>query len=672
MTEHNPIFLLICLSLLLALPACRPTTTHIHSPEASPHFYEDSLRTFGRAEQLYSAGKYEEANLCYDSLFILPIADADHPDAMTAEEFRKLAVKTFNSLMVNYNILGEYQQGYNHLDSIERLNHPVISRHARRELWVAKAQILMALNRAAEATDYLNRAMALQGENDDPESEIYCTSVAGITYMGVDTATTHAERAFVRAYEAVKRAGGTRVGCYPMAVGKLGFIYQMQGKYEECIALSREAVEGDTIDTAMQGRLMAAENLMNTYMELGLYDDALRYCSIGTNAKEIEGISNLTSRFFRVKADIYARTNRMDSALYAYDQADSCLAIFNNPDLRDRMRLHRAFCLSMIPDSIRSALHTLSQVVPRISDSYSAYSYCMYGEALVRAKRWDEAVHWLEPGMQKAKMLDLSLCATAAENLADCYQHLGQKDKLTAFFPEYRALRNSIADREKVRQLASANIRFKTEKKEQENRALSAEIELKNASLKTYMAVGAGALMLVLALIGWFVMRHRNLSLHLRLQEQQQEMADERLREQEAQLHRLIASRQELNERNRDLLRQLSDIQAAHENSCDLDRVMESLQDNLLTREEEKHFRSAFSAIYPSALTRLREACPAITRSEELFCMLILLKQTNEEVARTLGISVASVSKTRYRLRLKLELPEGSDVDAEVRKVMRG
>ena len=186
------------------------------------------------------------------------------------------------------------------------------------------------------------------------------------------------------------------------------------------------------------------------------------------------------------------------------------------------------------------------------------------------------------------------------------------------------------------------------------------------------MAVGAGALMLVLALIGWFVMRHRNLSLHLRLQEQQQEMADERLREQEAQLHRLIASRQELNERNRDLLRQLSDIQAAHENSCDLDRVMESLQDNLLTREEEKHFRSAFSAIYPSALTRLREACPAITRSEELFCMLILLKQTNEEVARTLGISVASVSKTRYRLRLKLELPEGSDVDAEVRKVMRG
>ena len=120
------------------------------------------------------------------------------------------------------------------------------------------------------------------------------------------------------------------------------------------------------------------------------------------------------------------------------------------------------------------------------------------------------------------------------------------------------------------------------------------------------------------------------------------------------------------------LIRQLSDIQARHRNTCELDSVMESLQSHLLTRKEEEDFRNAFLSVYPSALLHLREACPAVTRSEELFCMLVLLKQSNEELARTLGISVASVSKTRYRIRVKLGLPEGSDTDAEIRHIMAG
>ena len=94
--------------------------------------------------------------------------------------------------------------------------------------------------------------------------------------------------------------------------------------------------------------------------------------------------------------------------------------------------------------------------------------------------------------------------------------------------------------------------------------------------------------------------------------------------------------------------------------------------ETFLTRKVEEDFRNAFLSVYPSALLHLREACPAVTRSEELFCMLVLLKQSNEELARTLGISVASVSKTRYRIRVKLGLPEGSDTDAEIRHIMAG
>ncbi|MCQ4775765.1 hypothetical protein NE634_19115, partial [Lacrimispora saccharolytica] len=66
-------------------------------------------------------------------------------------------------------------------------------------------------------------------------------------------------------------------------------------------------------------------------------------------------------------------------------------------------------------------------------------------------------------------------------------------------------------------------------------------------------------------------MRHRAIRIR-------QEAAATLLREQEAQLHSLIRDRQQLNDRNLDLVRQLSDIQATHENTCNLDSIMESLQ----------------------------------------------------------------------------------------------
>lgn len=116
--------------------------------------------------------------------------------------------------------------------------------------------------------------------------------------------------------------------------------------------------------------------------------------------------------------------------------------------------------------------------------------------------------------------------------------------------------------------------------------------------------------------------------------------------------------------------RQFSQVQVAYANSCNLDRVMESLQPHLLTDTEEEQFRDSFNSLYPTALHRLRTACPKVTRSDELMCMLIVLKQTNEEIARALGISRPSVLQTRYRLRCKLNLPEGADFDTEVRQMM--
>ena len=76
-------------------------------------------------------------------------------------------------------------------------------------------------------------------------------------------------------------------------------------------------------------------------------------------------------------------------------------------------------------------------------------------------------------------------------------------------------------------------------------------------------------------------------------------------------------------------------------------------QSRLTTAEVEVNFRNYFTSLYPNALHRLRTISPRITRVDELLCMLILLKQNNEEIAHLLGVSRSTVLKNRYRLRCK-------------------
>lgn len=216
----------------------------------------------------------------------------------------------------------------------------------------------------------------------------------------------------------------------------------------------------------------------------------------------------------------------------------------------------------------------------------------------------------------------------------------------------------------------SADVKYRTKEKEQENRLLAAEVKIKNSRLQLSIVIGLCLFTIGLCTGGWFWIRQKALKFHLHLEKKEKETAENRLREQADRLKQLIASRQELNNHNEELLRQLAEVQSAHEKTCDLDRVMESLQPRLLTSEEEQQFRSAFSSLHPTVLHQLRSICPRATRTDELMCMLIVLKQTNEEIARTLGISRSSVLQNRYRLRTKLNLLEGSDLDTEVCRLL--
>lgn len=114
----------------------------------------------------------------------------------------------------------------------------------------------------------------------------------------------------------------------------------------------------------------------------------------------------------------------------------------------------------------------------------------------------------------------------------------------------------------------------------------------------------------------------------------------------------------------------LAEKQAATATTEQILYTAQSLQNHRLSYEEEENFRNSFIASHPVIMHRLRTLCPKVTRSEELLCMLIVLKRSNEEISRILSISRSTVLQNRYRLRTKLKLPEGIDLDAEISRLL--
>lgn len=681
------------LAIAVLLSACHAGGKR--SESHSLRYYADSLRTVGRADELSDKQQDSLAIPLYDSVFHLPLAyttSAETPggqtDGLTEAEATLLCRSALRSLMVSYNIVMDVEAGYRHLDRIDSLHHPAVEAHCRMALYIAKAQMLMPLQRHREALDYLNRAAAITTEGDDPTYELYWTSSMGITYMGVDTVDTHAMQAFARAQDIVRRTGATSI-LYPHAMARLATVYLQQGKYEQSIDLCKEILAMDPKQVPNSARWVVLDNLTRAYTLLGLWDEALHYCALGTDgAAALEVDNNFKGRGFLAQAAIYAERGdarsgtapsgalpkvMADSMLLAVHRADSCFRRTADPYMNLWLRIERARFLSYVADSLSQSLRAFEVLTPEVPAHRLPFFNFYYGDACTRSGQWQRAVSLLENSVDGLMAInERPTAGRAARLLAECYQRLGQAGQLAEFFPRYQALADSVTADARLRQLAMANIGFATQQKEQQNRLLAADVDLSRSRLLVALAVGGMLLIGIVGIAIWYVLRRRVWTLRDQISRREKEAADTRLREQEGQLRQLISARQELNDRNRRLLAQLATIQAEHEGTCHLDAVMENLQTSLVTVEEEEHFRTAFTALYPSALNHLRSFCPGITRSEELFAMLVAMKLNTEEIARTLGIARKSVTKIRYRLRPKLNLPEDGDVDACLLQLVLG
>lgn len=454
------------------------------------------------------------------------------------------------------------------------------------------------------------------------------------------------------------------------AMNLLGDLYSKKDKFNESVQLQYQGLE---IGVRQQSSAICVNSYLSLsilYNQYRLYPQADHYAS-----KALAWISPQTP--LENRALPYLLKFRLSQKLYRekpdmnlLNVADSCFAIIGDKLQLANCSIARAQAwIEHYPDSLSQAIALLDNLPETVNSAN--WDRLQYSVQALRT------IALLKQGREaEARKSLLSIRGDAKDNIIEYLNillkhYLPLKD--TEAIAHLTRLREPLLTKHyklQARQaVIAADIRYQTQQKEQQNQLLSAEIALKESSLRTYSFAGLTLLLVMISTGCYFSMRQYSLNLRLQLKEQEKQLAETQLQQQEKHLQRLIASRQEVNNHNEELLRQLTEVQATQEKSCNLDRVMENLQPRLLTSNEEKQFRDAFNGLYPTALHRLRSACAKITRTDELLCMLIILKQSNDEISHTLGISRPSVFQTRYRLRAKLNLTENTDLDSEVRRI---
>lgn len=564
----------------------------------------------------------------------------------------------------------EFSQGIALMEQLAASPTPLLKQHALPELTAIRSHLYLMVGQADKAVEMAD-SFCLLPPIQDAERFMKYNEMAAATYAYSDIPKAiHLMEQVIDAY---------RRGYPSKSIGRtmawLAIYYHRLGRFEDAVRQNLEAVAYYEQAPEDYSTVIAFNEQAILYQQLGIYDKALEMNRRAIEASLRNSNYNLGDAY-HTRADINQMLGKSDSVFHYLHLTGASNAKTKNIRGIYGNKLELLDAYQHYPDSLAKAEPLMAELCAdsaMIPQSMKATLFFYLGKTLLKLGKPGQGAAELKKAVDNYRGMELAVREQEAlAHLMDYYSRTGQDRLLAASYPRYVELQDTLQQEKTTRAVAAANIRFATRQKEQQNRLLTAEVELKNSRLHSYGLTGTSLLLIALCVGCWFWMRQRSLSLHLRLQEQEKQIAADRLHDQEERLHQLIASRQELNNHNETLLRQLAEVQARHEKTCDLDRVMECLQPRLLTSQEEEQFRSTFAGLYPSALNRLRSFCPKVTRTDELMCMLIVLKQTNDEMARTLGISRSSITQSRYRLRTKMNLSEGIELNDEVQRVMTG
>lgn len=284
-----------------------------------------------------------------------------------------------------------------------------------------------------------------------------------------------------------------------------------------------------------------------------------------------------------------------------------------------------------------------------LDDEEMAEMYGSMSELYVIDKNVKQAIYMATKG------LELSRQTKSTVYTMNNYNRLGQAlylagDYKKAFHYQslYKTMRDSLSHKEGGEKLMKLVAVYQLEKKQAQLAIATEQYEHQRFKRNVIAIAIAGVLIIGLLL---YSQRLIAVSRQLEYNTQQLNLQVQSLKEKSELLERITHEAEELKKAK------------PMQNEAKLTELHAILLDNIITEDHWDRFRKSFEEVYPGFLARIRYFYPDVTASELRLAAFIRLNISLQDAATILGISTDSIKKSRYRLRKKLDIPEGEGLD---------
>ncbi len=349
-----------------------------------------------------------------------------------------------------------------------------------------------------QALEILHKIGDLKGESD-------ILNNMGISYYSLSDYTNALEY-FKKSLNLKEKIGDNQL--IVKSLNNLGVVYQTLGNYEEAIKYLQNSLE---LKKELNDTIGIAKSLINIgaiYKNLGNYTESFE----------------LTQEAL----DIYQKINDKDGIATAYNNLGIVFDNLNNKylaleyynksleikiQLDDKKGIANTYnnigIIYKEQDNFKKALDYFQKslkIREEINDKFGiASSLDNIGSLYMQSGNYLLALELLERSLeisQKEKLIDIQ--KRVLENLSETYAALGEFDKVYIYYKKYSVIKDSIFNKNTNKMITELQVKYDTQKKENENKLLRKNIELHKLKInyQKYIII----IIIVLALILIFLL----------------------------------------------------------------------------------------------------------------------------------------------------------------------
>ena len=320
-----------------------------------------------------------------------------------------------------------------------------------------------------------------------------------------------------------------------------GIYFEFAGKYDSAIQYYLKNLEYARKNLPPQKALALYTDLMSVYKLTKQYNVAKHYgLMMKAEARLLKDSARLSSALMNLGV-LYRNLKQHDSAILNYREALDVKEKIGDSAGLANLRIN----LSAYYDAEKMYKEAYETIFPniayhqRLNDSANLfYDYSNMASALIGLKNFDGALAYAQKAKSLVESSSNSKLAEVYEIFAGLYYAKGNFKEAYSYQEKSIALERELLNEAIGKQMAEAREKFETEKKEQQNLLLSAQLD-KNRLQKRNTTLIAIAAILLAAVIGWGYRNKQKANVLLARQKQEIEDKTEMLQQQAAQIAKL-------------------------------------------------------------------------------------------------------------------------------------